>query len=62
MSGAKQPRAKKGHPKMFTKTPKELERLTPWQRLEHIAFKVFSTKKSDIDAHKPVRPRKTKSA
>lgn len=38
------------------------DKLSPTQRFERLAAQVFSVKKTDIDAHKPVRPRKTKRA
>lgn len=53
---------KGGHPKMFPPDALEQDGLTPWQRFERLAAKVFSVKKSDIDTHKPVRPGKGKRA
>jgi hypothetical protein len=50
----------KGHPKMFPPIFKEDDPLTPLQRLEEIASKVFRTPKETVDTHKPVRPRKRK--
>lgn len=51
----------KGNPKMFP-TIEGSDNLTPWQRFENLASRVFAVKKSDIDAHKPVRSRKSKRA
>jgi hypothetical protein len=50
----------KGHPKMFPPIFSEADPLTPLQRLEEIASKVFQTPKQtvDVDVHRPVRPRK----
>jgi len=46
-----------GHPKMFSDAANTDDGLTTWQRFEGIAAKVFSVRKDQIDANKPVRPR-----
>jgi hypothetical protein len=50
-----------GHPKMFADAGNADGGLTTWQRFEGIAAKVFSVRKSEIDANKPFR-RRAKSA
>lgn len=58
-----QPAANTGkRPKMLPELFKDQDVLTPWQRFERLASVVFSVHKEEIDAHKPVRPRKPKSA
>jgi hypothetical protein len=47
-----------GNPKMFADMVNPQDGLTTWQRFEKIASKVFSVRKDQIDANKPVRPRK----
>jgi hypothetical protein len=56
-----QPAAKGKHQKMLPELFKEQDDLTPWQRFERLASVVFSVRKDEIDAHKPIRPRKPKS-
>ena len=56
-----EPHAKGGHPKMFPKIEGQ-DNLTSWQRFENLASQVLSVRKDQIDAHKPVRPRKAKRA
>jgi hypothetical protein len=46
-----------GHPKMLADEVNADDGLTTWQRFESIASKVFSVRKEEIDANKPVRPR-----
>jgi len=46
-----------GHPKMFADAVNPDDGLTTWQRFEGIAAKVFSVRKDQIDANKPIRPR-----
>jgi hypothetical protein len=46
-----------GNPKMFAEAPK-LDGATPWQKFESLARTVFSVRKDEIDANKPVRPGK----
>lgn len=52
----------KHKPKMFPAKPNENDSLTPWQRFENLASKVFSVPKNAIDAHKPIREANPKKA
>jgi hypothetical protein len=51
------------HPaRVFPPIFKEDDPLTPLQRLEEIASKVFRTPKGAVDAHRPIYRRKVKRA
>jgi hypothetical protein len=45
-------------PKIFAEAPK-LKGATPWERFESLARTVFSVRKDEIDATKPVRQSRT---